>query len=141
MSALTIYQGLEVRFRTIPGLANILLGEPTGVQETPALYTVYQQFDRPLRNSPPAQNLTGMTHLFAHRLVLQFVDNPQCEMQLLAFLDAIPDSVDLDPHLGGRLTKGMAFIGSGITGFATIGAVQYRIVDYLGTVLEKRTGN
>jgi hypothetical protein len=140
MSALTVYQGLEERFRTVAGLRTILLGSPTGDLALPGLYTAYQQFTRPLRNAPPARNLTGMQHIFACRLVIQWVDLQAAEMQLLTLLDAIPDSIDLDPRLDGRLKKGMAWCSDGITGTADIGEVTYRVVDYTIHVDEKREG-
>lgn len=140
MTALTVYQGLENCFKTVDGLRVIMLGEPTAIQDAPLLYTVYQSFDRPLRNISPARNVIGMDHLFASRLVIQFVENAQCEMQLLTLLDAIPDSIDLDPRLGGRLNSGIAWCSDGVSGFATIGGAQYRVVDYSIHCMEKRQG-
>ena len=55
MSALTVYQGIEERYKTIDGVRSVILGSPTGDLDLPALYTAYSQFDRPLRNAPPAQ--------------------------------------------------------------------------------------
>jgi hypothetical protein len=46
MSALTVYQGLEERFRTVPGLQNIILGEPTALHNLPCLYTAFYRFER-----------------------------------------------------------------------------------------------
>jgi hypothetical protein len=140
MSALTVYQGIEERFRTVAGLRTILLGSPTGDMDLPGLYTAYQAFTRPLRNAPPARNLTGMQHLFASRLVIRYVDFQAAEMTLITLLDAIPDSIDLDPRLGGRLTKGMAWCSDGITGFAEIGGATYRVVDFSIHCEEKREG-
>jgi hypothetical protein len=140
MSALTVWQGLEERFRTVQGLRTVLLGNPTGDLDLPGLYTAYQQFTRPLRNARPARNVTGMTHLFASRLVIRWVDFQQAEMQLLTLIDAIPDSIDLDPRLGGRLNSGLAYCADGISGFAEIGNVLYRVVDFSLQVLEKREG-
>lgn len=140
MTALTVYQGLEERFRTVEGLRTILLGNPTGDLDLPGLYTAYQQFSRPIRNAPPARNVTGMTHLFISRLVIQWVDFQAAEMQLLTLLDAIPDSIDRDPKLGGRLNSGMAACSDGISGFAEIGKATYRVVDFSIQVIEKREG-
>lgn len=140
MSALTMYQGLEERYRTIDGLRTIMLGSPSGDLDLPGLYTAYSQFARPLRNAPPASNLTGMDHLFVSRLVLRWVDFQAAEMQLITFLDLIPNAIDRDPRLGGRLAGGMAHCSEAITGFATIGAVEYRIMDFSIRILEKRIG-
>lgn len=137
MSATTVWLGLEERFRTIAGLASVELGEPSGDMALPCLYTVYGSFQRPLRNSPPARNQTGMTHILGARLVIQWVDFQAAERQLFALVDLIPASIELDPHLGGRLSAGAAYCAAGISGHATIGKVLYRVVDYEITVLEK----
>jgi hypothetical protein len=140
VSALICYPGLEERFRTVRGLRTILLGTPSGDLDLPGLYTAYQQFNRSLRSAPPARNVTGMTHLFASRLIIRWVDFQQAEMQLLTLLDAIPDSIDRDPKLGGRINSGMAYCSDGITGLAEIGGVTYRIVDYTIACVDKREG-
>jgi len=137
VSALTVWQGLEVAFRTVDNLRGVLLGEPTGDMDLPCLYGAYESFDRPLRNSPPARNTTGMHHIFACRLVIRWVDNAQAEMQLITLVDAIPAAIDADLHLGGRLNAGAAYCPAGITGFADIGGVRYRVVDYAVHCLEK----
>lgn len=138
MSALTVYAGLETVLLGIDGINAVILGEPTSVQEPPAIYVAYQSFDRPLRNSPPARNLSGMAHTFALRLVITWVDNAEAERELLSLIDAIPDAIDADPRLDGALTGGVARIESGLTGFATIAGTLYRIVDFTCEVLEKR---
>lgn len=137
MSALTIWQGLEERLRTVEGLQNVLLGEPSTVHEFPAVYAAYESFEHPLRNAPPARNLVGFDHTFGLRLVIRWVDNPQAEMQLLTLLDAIPLAVDADPKLGGRVRGGMAYVSDGAAGFAEVGGVKHRVVDYTCRVLEK----
>jgi hypothetical protein len=138
MSALVCYQGLEAVFRSIPGVRSVLLGEPTGDMDLPGVYTAYTSFTRPLRNNPPANNLTGMEHTFNTWLVIRWVENSQAEMQLLTLLDAIPDAIDADPRLGGRLTGGLARCTAGQAGYATIGGVLYRVATYTIEVLEKR---
>lgn len=140
MSALTVWQGIEERLRTVSDLQNVLLGEPQNLHDLPAVYGAYERFTHPLRNTPPARNLSGFEHVFALRLVIRWVDNAQAEMQLLTLLDAIPLAIDADPKLGGRIIGGQAFISEGITGFSTIGDARYRVVDYTCTVLEKREG-
>lgn len=141
MSALTCWQGLESVFRTIDGLRGVVLGEPSGDMDLPCLYTAYQQFDRPLRGSPPARNVTGMHHIFACRLVIRWVDNPAAEMQLISLLDAIPDAIDADPKLGARINSGMAYCAGAVSGFAGIGGVLYRVVDYRIDVMDKRASD
>lgn len=137
MSATNVWLGIEVRYRTIPGIASVELGEPTGDMALPCLYTVYGSFERPLRNSPPAHNQTGMKHILGTRLVIQWVDFQSAERQLFALVDLIPASIEADPHLGGRLNAGAAYCAAGISGHAVIGEIKYRVVDYAITVLEK----
>lgn len=127
-----MYQGLEERFKTIDGLTNIILGEPTAIQDAPALYTALARFERTQHGQ-----VTAMRYTFTHRLVVQLQDNPQAEMQLLTLLNAIPASVDRSPTLGGRIVEGVAKVTGGDTGYATIGKTLYRICDYTGDVLEK----
>lgn len=138
MSATTVYEGLREAFSGIAGIKSVILGEPTAIHECPAIYTAYASFTRPLRNTPPARNLEGTEHVFTSRLIIQWTEPATAEAQLLDLATAIPDALDADPHLNGRLTKGMASCQAGTTGFLTISNALYRIVDYTITVLEKR---
>jgi hypothetical protein len=140
VSAVTVWQGLEERLRTVDGLQNVLLGEPSSVHDWPAIYGAYERFTHPLKNSPPARGIVGFDHVFVLRLCIQWVDNPQAEMQLLSLLTAIPLAIDADPKLAGRIGGGMAHIDEGAAGFAEIGGVKCRVVDYTCQVLEKVEG-
>jgi len=127
-----MYQGLEERFKTINGLTNILLGEPTAIQDAPALYTALASFERSQHGQ-----ITAMRYRFTHRLIIVWQDNLQAEMQLLTLLNAIPASVDLSPTLGGRIVEGLAKVTGGDAGYAKIGETLYRVCDFVGDVLEK----
>lgn len=129
-----MYQGLEERFKTIQGLTNIILGEPTSIQATPALYTALMRFER----SQDGQ-VTAMRYTFTHRLIIQAQDGAQAEMQLLSLLNAIPASVDLSPTLGGRIVAGLAKVTAGDTGYMQVAETLYRICDFVGDILEKAT--
>lgn len=135
MSAVTIWHALEVRLRTIQGLPNIMLGEPTAIHEAPALIVVYGSQDVILKSSPPARNLNGVSHVFALRLAIKWQDNPSAEMQLLTLVDAIPAAVDA--HLGDTMGKGLARVSGAVTGFAEYGTEKFRIADYTCTIFEK----
>lgn len=137
MSAATIWDALQLTLADIDGLHAVVLGEPTATHDLPCLYVAYQGFTRPLRNTPPARNLTGMIHSFVLRLVIRWQDREIAEAQLLALLDAIPDAIDDDPRFGNTITKGLGYIDAGTTGYQEIGGTTYRIVDYTLTVLEK----
>lgn len=138
MSALSCWQGIANAIRGVEGLRGVTLGEPTGDMDLPCLYIAYASFGHPLRNTPPGRNMTGTSHAFAARLVIQWVDNAQAEMQLITLVDRIPAAIDQDGHLSGILNSGIAYCDAGVTGFASIGSVLYRIVDYSITVLEKQ---
>lgn len=131
MSAVTMYQGLEDRFRTINGIANIILGEPTSA-DAPMLYSAFLRFDRSQHGQ-----VTAMRYFWIHRLVIPWQNNEQAEMQLLTFINAIPASVDLSPTLGGRIVEGLAKVIAGDSGFDDIGGTKYRICDFTSDVLEK----
>lgn len=132
MSAVIMYQGLEERFRTIDGLPNIFLGEPTAVHEAPSLYTGFIRFERTQHGQ-----VTAMRYFWAHRLVISWQDSAQAEMQLMTLLNAIPASVDRSPTLGGRIIEGLAKVVAGDAGFDTIGDKLCRICDFTSDVLEK----
>lgn len=137
MSAVTVWAGLEERFRTIAGLRAIQLGEPTAITVTPLLYAGYASADQVLRSQAPARNLDGITHTFAVRLVFDFQDNSQAEMQLLTLADSVPAAINADPRLGGRLYGGVARANSVISGYATIAKKLYRVLDFDVVVIEK----
>lgn len=131
MSAVLMWQGLEERFKTISGLTNILLGEPTSIQDTPALCTVLDRFERATTGQ-----VTTMRYFFAHRLIIPWQDNPEAEMQLLTLLNAIPASIDASPMLGGRIVQGMAKITVGNSSYVPIGKTLYRVCDFTSDIKE-----
>lgn len=130
-----MWHALEARLRTIDGLTNIVLGEPTSIQDAPCLIGVYGSLDILLKSEPPARNINGTNHVFALRLAVKWQDNPQAEMQLLTLVDRIPAAIDA--HLGAALNKGMARCSGGVSGFAEYGKEKFRVVDYTVNVLEK----
>lgn len=139
MSAVTVWVGLEERFKTIQGVdGGVRLGEPTAIQATPLLYAGYDTADQVMRSTAPARNLDGITHIFGVRIVFDYQDNPQAEMQLLTLADSVPSAINLDPRLGGRLNGGVATSTRAQSGYAVIAKKLYRVLDFVVTVLEKR---
>lgn len=139
MSAVTVWQGLEERFRTIEGLdGGVHLGELTSVELTPLLYAAYDNANQIMRSTAPARNIDGITHIFAVRLAFDYQDNPQAEMQLLALADSVPSAINDDPRLGNRLAGGVATSTAALTGFAVIAKKVYRVLEFTVTVIEKR---
>lgn len=139
MSAVSVWAGLYERFVTIDGLVGgIHLGEPTSIQATPLLYAGYASADQIMRSQAPARNLDGMTHTFAVRLVFDYQDNEQAEMQLLTLADSVPAAINVDPRLGDRLYGGVAKSTNALSGFAMIAKKLYRVLEFEVTVIEKR---
>ena len=138
MSAATVWKALKVKYKAIQGIKDIVLGEPTTVHATPLIYAAYDSFDRPLQSEPPARNLTGTTHQFAMRLLLDLTDPQTAEEQLLEFVDRIPDAIAADAHLDQTIASGHASVRSGVTGYITIAKTLFRMMEFTCTVLEKR---
>lgn len=139
MSAVSVWIGLEERFRTIEGIdGGVHLGEPTAITATPYLYAAYDTADQLLRSQAPARNQDGITHTFGVRIVFDYQENAQAEMQLLTLADSVPAAINTDPRLGGRLQAGIARSMNAASGFAVIAKKTYRVLDFVVTVLEKR---
>jgi hypothetical protein len=129
MSAATVWQGLEERFKTIEGIAAIVLGEPTSIQATPLLYAGYAGATQIARSTAPAHNLDALNHEFAVRIVF--------EMELLTLADSVPSAINDDPRLAGRLHGGMARALLAFSGYAVVAKKLYRVLDFTVTVIEK----
>lgn len=127
-----MYEGLAERFRTVPGVENILLGEPAAVHATPCLYTGLEDFEREHRGQ-----IVAMRYRFVHRLLLVWVESGAAEAELLDLVPRLCMAVDADPTLGGRITSGLARIVRGPTGWVTISGTLYRFCDLTSDVLEK----
>ena len=136
-----VLDGLHERFVSVSGLpkyneagalVNILKYEPGAIQYTPTLYSLLDGFTR-----DRAGQLTIMTYRILHRLVLKWQDNAAAELALLPFVHSIPAAVDVDPTLGARITKGLARMSEGQTGFVIISNTKYRCLDFFSTVPTK----
>jgi hypothetical protein len=138
MGAFECWEGIQERLLTISGIGDVLLGEPRGAIDKPAIYGIYSDFDTVLKSSPPGHGLRGKEHRFQLDLIISWVDQVAAETQLLGLLDAVTDSIEDDPHLGGRVPNGAAWCSRGVTGFATLGGSKFRIARYTCNVVEKR---
>jgi hypothetical protein len=138
MSAATAWEGLRERFLTVAGLQDVILGEPPNVLATPMIYTVFERFERDAEASPPSSSaLTIMRYRFRSRVLIRWQDNPDAELQVLAYVNAVPFAITSDPHLGGRIASGGATTPEGVTLFVTIGGVTYRAIEFTYSVVEK----
>jgi hypothetical protein len=127
-----VVEGLHERFATVKGIMAILDYEPKAIQTTPTLYSLLDRFDR----SQEGQ-LTVMKYRVLNRLCIQWQDNEQAERQLAKFVNPLPASIDKDPKLGGRVSRGMAWVTEAPTGFFSIGDTTYRVLDMYVEVLTK----
>ncbi len=146
--------GIHERLESIPALALVIPGEPSSmpVDEddkpiTPLAYYLYAGTD-----GLPSRPKRGDKHLVMIRVLVQWLDNDNAELDLAPFADLVPDAFDPDVHkadsnghplptLGGRV--GMAQLRSAESGeqagFHTIADVPYRSITW--TLAITRKGN
>lgn len=132
MSYETVLAGLHERFATVEGIVNILDYVPSSIQATPTLYSVFDHLDV----SKSGQVITYRWRI-QHRLLVRWQDNEQAEAEIVAYIDDLIEAVDADPHLGGALTAGYAQITEVDGGWVTVGGGEYRVLDFISTVVEK----
>ena len=134
MSYATVLAGLHARLATVPGLNAVLDYIPTSVHEPPILYSRLERGSITLSGQ-----LQATTYRILHRVVIRWQDNEQAEIEANAFMASVPAAVNADPWLGGTLTSGSAYILEWDSGFAEIGEITYRVLDFYSTVVEKNT--
>jgi hypothetical protein len=113
---------------------NLLKYEPRSIQTSPTLYTLLDGFVR-----DTSGQVTAMKFRILHRVCVQWQDNEQAEAELLSFVHALPAAVDADPTLGGLITKGIARISDGESGFIIISGTKYRSLDFFSDIPTKGT--
>lgn len=139
MSAVTVWVGLEERFKTIDGLpGGVHLGEPSSVHEAPLLFAMYTGADQIMRSQRPATNMDGLSHAFTVYIVFDDADYAQAEMQLLTLADSVPSAINDDPRLDNRLYSGIASSTVALSGHYVVATKLYRALQFTVTVVEKR---
>jgi len=132
MSYADIVAGLHERFTTVDGIASILDYEPSSIQTTPTLYTLLDNVDITQRGQ-----VKSTTYRLLHRLVFRWQDREQCEVEMMPFVDSLPAAVEADPHLGGRISSGLARIEHIDAVWVRIANVTYRALDARSIVVVK----
>ncbi|HPL30956.1 MAG TPA: hypothetical protein PLG21_23165 [Anaerolineae bacterium] len=132
MSYATILAGLHTRLATVAGLNAVLDYVPTAVHEPPIIYSFLER-----ATVTRSGQIRTVTYRILHRVVIRWQDNEQAELEASPFVTSIPLAIEADPHLGGALTSGYAGVSECVSGFAEIGEVTYRILDFYSTVVEK----
>lgn len=138
-----VVDGLHDRLLTIPDfpayndhgvLINLLKYEPSEIQHTPTIYTLLDGFER---DNGSAQ-MTGMHYRILHRLLIQWQDNEQAELELMPFVHSVPAAIDQDRLLGGIVNLGSgATIKSAQSGFIIFSDIKFRCLDFIVSVSTK----
>lgn len=132
MSYTTVKAGLIERLNTVSGLNVKLAYEPESIQDAPAIYTILDSFERTQEGQ-----ITVMRYRTLHRLWIKWQDNEAAEIELDSFVNSIPSAIDQDPHLGARLTRGVAVMADGVAEWRVISGVLYRTIDFFTETVEK----
>jgi len=132
VSYATVLEGLHERLATVTSLVAILDYVPTAIHDTPMIYSLLDRVE--YRRSGQVKTTV---YRVIHRLLVRWQDNEGAEEEIIPFVNSIPDAVEADPQLGGRLTDGYGEITEGNAGFVTVAGVEYRSVDFIATVIEK----
>lgn len=106
-------------------ITNILTYEPKVVNTTPLIYLL---LDSAARQHKGQQ--THMRYRVLIRLVLQWQENDQSELQLIPLVNEIPYRIDQDPTLGRRVNMGLAQVNDIQSGFVVISGTKYRCCDF-----------
>ena len=132
MSYGTVLAGLTERFKTVEGIVNVLDYVPTAIHDTPTLFSMPDE--GAIRRSGQVRT---REYKSSHYLCFRWQDSEQATQELVPFIDSVPDAVDADPHLGGRLKSGYAEINDWEITWVTVGGVDYIAIRFYSTVIEK----
>ena len=131
MSYELVTEGLHACFATVTAVKVLLDHEPTAVHATPLIYSLQAGFERSVDGT-----VTRTVYRTRHRLLIAWQDSESAEEMLRALTDAIPQAVEADPKLGGKVRPGDAQIVSGDPGWVTVGGAEYRALDFISEVVE-----
>lgn len=128
-----IVNGLNTRFATVINSRNVLAYEPDTVQEFPTISTIFYRFERLEKGTTIAFH-----YQMLHRLYVQRQDAKKSELNVMPYIVSIPAAVEADARLGGVLPRGQARIIRASGGYARMGGVVMRVVDFYSDVLYKK---
>jgi hypothetical protein len=77
---------LQERLETVDGLKYVLCGAPTAVHDTPMAFFLYGNGAR-----PPGGQVKIDTYVVLIRVLVQWQDNKEAELELAPFINSIPD--------------------------------------------------
>jgi len=132
MSYQNVLDGLQAALETLSGPVAVLQYEPPAFDDLPLIYLL---FDR--STDATVGQVRGTRYYVTIRLVVRWQDNEEAEKEIIPYIDSIPAAVHADRSLGGLLASGLAHISGAEGGFVDVGAVRYRVVDFVADVLDK----
>lgn len=136
-----VVEGLHARFLTIAdfpkynddgALVNLFDYEPESIQETPAIYTLLDRYERSVSGQ-----ITTMRYHIMHRVCFSWQDPREAERLLSLWVHLLPASIEASPQLGGLIDQGLAYIDRAESGFTLISGTKYRILDCYSNVPTK----
>jgi len=137
MSWLTLRPGLVEVLENVSGLVTIDTSVPPAVDAWPYAYVIYRDGEHALHGG-----LIINKYHATIRVVLPWQDQRAAEDLLAPFVDSIPDAIDGQRGLYGRLTNGHVQVVPGSGGistiFTTIGGVQWLALDVQVEIIEKK---
>jgi hypothetical protein len=129
MSYQDIATALNARLAAIPGIVSVLDYEPTSAQASPLIYSLLDTVTRTVQGTT-----VRITYRTLHRLCIIWQDSEWAEEQLRSFIEAIPEALEARPRIG----KADGQIALGDAGWAEVGNVMVRVLDFYSEVVEIR---
>lgn len=129
MSYRTMLDEVHRIFEGLPGV-RVVIGEPKAVTNPPLLYSRLEGFTREDEGTT-----VRITYRTLHRLCLLAVDLQAAEEVVIAAVNVLPAALCALPRRGVAHAGDMQ-ITRGEAGFADIGGVRYRVVDFYSEVVE-----
>ena len=124
MSYEDVVEGLVERLETIVSLKSVLPYTPTAIHDWPMAYLLFNRGQYILA----AQSTNR--YFVTVRVVVGWQDWGVAEEQIMPYVDEVPEAIHADPQLGGRLTSGIAMVTEAEGGWASIGNVESRVIDF-----------
>jgi hypothetical protein len=130
-----LLEGLHDCFLTLSAFdrGQLLKHSPSSVQTSPLLYSMLQNYEKHFEG-----NLVVETFTTLHRVCIAWQDHQTAEDWVIKLVTEIPDSVERDDRLSGKIRGGRAIVNFGRSGFARIAEMEFRVLDFTSTIINKR---
>ena len=132
MSYSTVLTALHTAFATVSGIQVILKYEPRAVQETPLMYSMLDSVD--VLNEELYVTTPDYKYRVMHRLLFKWQENEQSELELIPYVNSIPEAVFASTTLNGGALK--SYVTNIDAGWVDVANVQYRSLDFFTETTE-----